>query len=317
MMLETVGFFVLGLVLLALGGDSVVKGASGMARHFGFSPFLAGLVLVAFGTSVPELAVNLRAVAHGLPDLAMGNAVGSNIVNFGLTLGAAAVAAPLLVRWRALSLLLASVVAGTVLVTVLAWDGVLGRVDGALLVVAFLGIVAWVFARSHDESPAVRAELEAYTLTGDDLALNLIRFALAIVLLYFGSRFVVGSAPELGRGLGLLPMMTGLLPVAIGTALPEVAAAIAAARRHQGDMVAGHVIGASLFNLLLVLGGLALWNPMVVPGQFLRIELPAAAVLALMLVPMMRGDMQVSRREGVILLVAFAAWVGFELLMLR
>ncbi|SFK46640.1 sodium:calcium antiporter [Lysobacter sp. cf310] len=316
-MLEAIGLFVLGLVLLALGGDSIVKGASGLAQRFGASPFVAGLALVAFGTSLPELAVNLQAVVRGEQSLALGNAVGSNIVNFGLTLGIAAFAAPLLVRWRSLAPLLLVLILGTAAVIVLGLDGVLSRAEGAGMVVLFVAVVAYAMARTRREAPELQDAIAAFARTRTDLGLNLLRFVIAAVLLYFGSKFVVGAAPRLGASLGLTPLLTGLLPVAIGTALPEAAAAIAAARRGQGDIVVGHVIGSSLFNLLIVIGGMAAWNAVALPASFVRFELPAAIAFALMLYPMLRGDLRVSKGEGAILLVALLAWIGFELAMLH
>ena len=316
-MFEAIGFFVLGLVFLALGGDSIVKGTSGLAQRMGVSPFVAGLLLVAFGTSLPELAVNARAVFTGNPALALGNAVGSNIANVGLTLGAAALAAPLLVRWRALAPLLLCLMLGTVAVMAAGWDGSLSRFEGVLLLVAFVGVLAACIGRTRKEEPELQEAIAAFARTGTDLWLNLLRFAIAVVLLYFGARWVVQSAPEIGLALGMAPLVTGLLVVAIGTALPEVAAAVAAARRGQGDMVAGHVIGSSVFNLLVVLGGMALVREVPVPASFVRFELPAALVFALMLYPMLRGDLRVGRTEGGILLVAFVAWVVFESFLIR
>ncbi|UHQ22740.1 sodium:calcium antiporter [Lysobacter sp. 5GHs7-4] len=316
-MLEAVGLFVLGLVLLALGGDSIVKGAAGLAQRFGASPFVAGLALVAFGTSLPELAVNLQAVVRGEQGLALGNAVGSNIVNFGLTLGIAAFAAPLLVRWRSLAPLLLVLILGTAAVIVLGLDGVLSRAEGAGLVVVFVAVVAYAMARTRREAPELQDAIAAFARTRTELGLNLLRFAIAAVLLYYGSKFVVGAAPQLGASMGLTPLLTGLLPVAIGTALPEAAAAIAAARRGQGDIVVGHVIGSSLFNLLIVIGGMAAWNAVALPASFVRFELPAAIAFALMLYPMLRGDLRVSKGEGAVLLVALLAWIGFELAMLH
>ena len=311
-MIDAIGLFLLGLLLLALGGDSVVKGASGLAQRFGLSPFATGLVLVAFATSVPELAVNARAAWTGSQDLAIGNAVGSNIVNFGLTLGLAALAMPLAVRWRALSpLLLAFIVIGGGVIA-LGRDGVLGRIDGFVLLLAFVAVVAFVFARSRGDGADVEATLSAYAATRADLVLNVLRFAIAAVVLYYGAKLVVQAAPVLGAGLGMAPLMTGLLPVAIGTALPEVAAAVLAARRGQGDVVAGHVIGSSLFNLTVVLGGMAAFRAVPLPHSFLWFELPAALAFALVLYPMLRGDLRISRGEGAILLVAFFAWLGFE-----
>lgn len=327
-------WFVLGLVLLALGGDSIVKGASGLGQRLGLKPFVVGLLLVALATSLPELWVNALAIASGQSSLALGNAVGSNIVNIGLTLGAAALAAPLLVRWRALSPLLAVLVVGTLAVILLGLDGVLSRLEGLGLLVAFVAVVAFAAARADSEEPALREEIAAFTWTQTGLGLNLVRVLLGGALLTLGAAMIVGGLPFrvlgldlstshaaiLGAALGMTPLVAGLLPVAIGTALPEVAAAIAAARRGQGDVVAGHVIGSSLVNLLLVVGGMAAFAPgglgLPVPASFVRLEWPAAIAFALMLVPVLRGDLRVSRNEGLVLLVAFAAWVAFELVLL-
>lgn len=316
-MTDALLFFLLGLVLLALGGDSIIKGASGLAQRFGLSPFATGLLLVAFGTSVPELAVNARAMWAGMPALALGNAVGSNIANVGLTLGAAALAAPLVVRWRALSPLLLVLLAATLGVVALGWDGRLSHVDGAVLMLGFAGVVGYALARGRDEAPEVRAAIDDFVQTQAGLALNVLRFAIAVALLYFGARWVVAGAPTLGAALGMAPLLTGLLVVAIGTALPEAAAAIAAARRGQGDLVVGHVIGSSLVNLLVVVGGMAAFHEVAIPASFVRLELPAALAFALLLVPVLRGNFHVSRREGGLLLVAFAAWVVFESWLVR
>ena len=311
-MTTALGFFILGLLLLALGGDSIIKGASGLAQRLGLSPFASGLLLVAFGTSLPELAVNARAVWVGSQSLALGNAIGSNIVNFGLTLGAAAVVAPLLVRWRALVPLLLCFIAASVALIGFGLDGVLTRIEGVILLLGFVGVLAWTFARSRRETQDVRNAITAFASTRTDLGLNLLRFVLAAVLLYYGAQLVVQHAPVLGIALGMAPLLTGLVVVAIGTALPEVAAAIAAARRGQGDMVAGHVIGSSLFNLLVVVGGMAAFRPLPLPASFVRFEVPAALAFALVLYPMLKGDLRISKAEGGVLLAAFAAWLAFE-----
>ncbi|MDI9238690.1 calcium/sodium antiporter [Lysobacter sp. LF1] len=317
-MLEAIGWFVLGLVLLALGGDSIVKGSSGLAQRLGASPFVAGLILVAFGTSLPELAVNLQAVMRNQSAIALGNAVGSNVANFGLTLGAAALVAPLTVRWRALAPLLLVLLLGTLLLVLLGLDGTLSRIEGLIMLVAFLIVIAVAAVRTRRESPELQDAIATFAHTSTDLWLNLLRFAIAAVLLYFGSRMVVRSAPTIGAGLGMAPLLTGLLPVAIGTALPEVAAAISAARRGHGDIVVGHVIGSSLFNLLVIVGGMAaIGGAVALPESFVRFELPAAAVFAVMLYPMLRGDLHISKNEGAALLIAFLAWVAFEVVTMQ
>ncbi len=336
-MLMSIGLFVLGLLLLALGGDSIVKGAAGLAQRFGLTPFTTGLALVAVATSLPELAVNLTAILHGQGELALGNAVGSNVANIGLTLGAAALAAPIVVRWRALSPLLLVLVFGTVAVLALGADGTLSQVEGMILLLAFVVVFAFALVRGRNETAEVRDEIAGYARTSTMLAQNAIRFVIGAVLLWIGSALVVGGsgvglfgldlsgsgAAVIGKSLGLSPVLTGLLPVAIGTALPEVAAAIAAARRGQGDMVMGHVIGASVFNILVVVGGMAASGALALPmtvmgGGFalpLGYELLAALAFALMLYPVLRGDLRVSKGEGGLLVVAFIAWIAFELLL--
>jgi cation:H+ antiporter len=311
------GFFLLGLLLLALGGDSIVKGASGLAQRLGLSPFASGLLLVAFGTSLPELAVNARAVWVGSQSLALGNAIGSNVVNFGLTLGAAAFVAPLLVRWRALTPLLLCFIVASVALIGFGLDGVLGQVEGIVLLLVFVAVLAWAWMRGRSEAQDVRDAISAFAATRSDLGLNLLRFVLASVLLYYGARLVVQNAPVLGLALGMAPLLTGLIVVAIGTALPEVAAAIFAARRGQGDMVLGHVIGSSLFNLLVVVGGMAAFRPVPLPASFVRFEVPAALAFALVLYPMLKGDLRISKVEGGVLLLAFAAWLVFELAVIQ
>lgn len=315
-MIAATAWFLLGLLLLALGGDSIVKAASGLAQRFGASPFVAGLLLVTFGTSLPELVVNARAFVVGAQELALGNAVGSNIVNVGLTLALAALAAPLLVRARLLSPLLVLLALASLALIVFGLDGVIARWEGALLLLGFVALLAFVLRQARRESEPVREAIAGYAMTRTGLLLNVLRVVFAAVCLYYGARWVVGAAPVMGASLGWSPLLVGLLPLAIGTALPEVAAAIVAARRGQGDMVLGHVIGSSLFNLLVVVGGMAALRPLALPESFVKLELPAAIAFVLVLYPMLKGDLRISRREGGILLLAFVAWIALELALI-
>lgn len=311
-MIESWGLFALGVLLLALGGDSVVKGASGLARERSASTLAAGLLVVAFAASLPELAVNAHALANGDSALALGNLVGSNIANIGLTLGVAALAVPVVATWRALNPLLLALLAGTALAAGLSLDGTLSDIDGAVLVAAYAVGVALALVGGRRTGSVAPADVAAYVDARPGVALNLIRLAIAAALLWFGGRLVATHGIDVGASMGLAPLLAGLLPVAIATAVPEATAAVVAARRGQGDMVVGFVIGSSLFNLLM-LGAIALVHGLAVPASFVRLEWPAAFVLALMLVPMLRGDLRVGRGEGAVLLVAFLAWVAFEI----
>ena len=275
----------------------------------------AGLLLLAFGTSLPELAVNLRAIWLQQTHLALGNAVGSNLVNLGLTLGLAALAAPLLQRARMHVPLLVLLAVASLALMVFGLDGYVGRIEGVVLLAGFAALAVFLLRQGRRESAELQGEIAAFAATRTDLLLNLVRLAIAIALLYYGARWVVQGGLALGEAWGLSPLLVGLLPVAIGTALPEVAAAVMAARRGQGDMVAGHVLGSSLFNLLAIVGGMAVFQPIALPASFVKLELPAAVVLALVLYPMLRSDHRVSRGEGAVLLAVFAAWVALELLL--
>src|SRR4051794_12968301 len=164
-MAEAWGFFALGLVLLALGGDSIVKGASGLAQKLGASPFVAGLLLVAFGTSLPELAVNARAFAVGAQELALGNAVGSNIVNVGLTLALAALAYPLVVRTRLLSPLLVLLAVASLALIVFGLDGAISRIEGIALLLGFVAVVAFLLSRARREPVELQESIANYATT--------------------------------------------------------------------------------------------------------------------------------------------------------
>lgn len=311
--MPAMGMFLLGVLFLLLGGDSLLKGASGLAQRFGLSAFSAGLLLVAFATSLPELAVNATAVASGVPELALGNAIGSNIVNIGLTLGIAALLAPLVVSMRLLAAEVVFILVASGAVLLFGLDGSIARWEGGVLLAGFVGFLAFVFARGRQEAPEVQEELAEFALTSTGLVQNLLRFAFAAALLYFGSRWVVQSAPGIGLALGLGPMMTGLTLVAVATALPEIVVVGLAARNGQGNVVAGHVLGACLFNLLFIVGGMALVQPLPLPASFISFELAAAMAFALLLYPILGGDLHVNRREGGVLVLAFGLWLAFEL----
>lgn len=312
-MAADIGYFLLGILLLLLGGDSALRGASGLAQRLGASPFAAGLMLVVFASSIPELVVNAYAVSVGASDLALGNAVGSNVVNIGLTLGLAALVAPLVATMRLLAVEVVLVLVATGLVLLFALDGAIARWEGAVLLAGFAAFLVLAFRRARDEPAAVREELAAHATTSSNLVQNLFRLALAGVVLYFGAKLVVQHAPAIGLAMGMGPMLTGLVVVAIGTALPEFVVAGLAAWKGQGNVVVGAALGACLVNLLLVVGGMAAWRPLAMPASFAALELPAAMAFALLLYPVFRGDLEIRKREGILLVVAFLAWLGFQL----
>jgi cation:H+ antiporter len=313
-MLVQIAWFALGAVLLVLGADSLVKGAAGLASSWRVKPFMVGLVILGFGTAVPELAVSLEAMRTGHTGIALGNVVGSSIANFGLVLGVAAVVAPFATGLRLSALLLPLLLAGTVLLGGLGFDAALTRIDGAVLLALFVLTVVLVLARAAREPDVVQRTFAEAATTRPGAGTALLRIVLGAAVMLFGTWHLIRAASTLAQSWGWSDLRIGLTVVAIGTLLPELFTAVMAAKRGHGDLAIGNAIGGSLVNLTLVLGACALWKPIPVPQQLVQVELPALALFALALYPMIRGDAHLSRREGAVLLgayLAFLAWQGF------
>lgn len=309
------GHFALGLLLLVLGADSFVRGASGLALRLGVSAFVVGLVLVGFGTSAPELAVNLTAAWQGRYQMAVGNVVGSNVANIGLILGVSALIAPLAVRARLLRIEVPLVVATSIVLWLLALDGTLGRYDAALLLSGFIALLWLVASDARKESAAVRAELSEAATTQTELKRNLLRLAIGLGLLLFGAHKMVGAAVSLATAWGMSELTIGLTVVAIGTSLPELAASAMAVWRGHADLALGNVVGSNLFNVLLILGLTSAVHPLPVGAASLRVDLPLMIGFALMLYPIVRRNMRVDRNEGIVLLAAYAVFLAVQFLL--
>ena len=313
-MWEVLGFFALGLLLVTFGADSLVKGASGLAQRRGAGATAAGLALVAVGASVPELAISIAAIIQGHYAMAMGNVIGSSIANFGLIIAVAALVKPLSVNFRLVSLGLPLLLITGVGLLAMSHNGTLGYYDGGILL---LGVIAfgWTVRRSAaSESEVVRKELAYAANTQTDLGRNVVRLLIGLGVLGYGAWLTSSRAYELAGIWGMSELWAGLTLLAIGSALPELAAAVVAASRGHGNVVVGSAVSSSLVNLLLILGLLAIWHPLPMAQSLVWVEIPALIAFALAFYPMIRGDAQVSRREGGILLLAFIGWIAFQFL---
>lgn len=306
------GQFALGLLLLVLGADSFVRGASGLAIRFGISPFVVGLVLVGLGTSAPELSVNLTAAFAGRYEMAIGNVVGSNIANIGLILGVSALIAPLAVNARLIRIEVPLVIAVSVGLWLLSLDGLIGRIDAVILLIGLAGLLVLIARDSKLESTQVQDELTEAASTQSGLKLNLIRLVAGLALLLYGSQQMVDAAVNLATLWGMSELMIGLTIVAIGTSLPELAASAMAAWRGHSDIALGNVVGSNLFNILLILGATAAIHPLSVGHSSLRIDLPLMIGFALLLYPIARSGRVVSRNEAVLLLAAYAGFLALQ-----
>ena len=311
-MLQQGGWFVLGALLLVLGGDSLVKGAAGLALGARLRPFLVGLFVVGLGTSLPELAVNLEALRIDRAGIALGNVVGSSIAHLGLVLGLAAVIAPFAVRLRLSAWLLPALLLLTLALGVLGFDQLLTRVDGLVLLALFVVALVVLVRQAGREPPAVQAVFADAAATRPGLGTALLRLIVGIAVTAYGSHLAVDAAGALATLWAWSDLLVGLSLVALGTLLPELVTAVMAARRGQGDLALGNALGGVLANLGLVLGITLLGKPLAMPRQLVQVELPILALFALALYPMLRGDAQLSRREGGVLLGAYLVFFAWE-----
>lgn len=312
-MLYDILAIIIGFALLVWGADRFVSGASALANNLGLSPMIIGLTIVGFGTSAPEILVSTMAAIQGNAGLAIGNALGSNIANIGLILGATALITPLLVKSETLRReypILLAICLGTLL---LLQDGVLGVWDGVILLI---GLVAMLYAmvrismRSLTSDPMtaeILAEMPETMSTGKAI----INFTLGLGLLLFSSRILVWGAVNIATAYGVSDLVIGLTIVALGTSLPELAASIVSALKGEHDIAIGNVLGSNMYNLLAVLAVPGL----IAPGPFdplvLTRDMPMMIGLTLALFVMgygFGGVGRINRFEGALLVLAFIAY---------
>lgn len=316
----TVGLFVLGAVLLIGGAEVLVRGASRLALAAGISPLVVGLTVVAFGTSAPELAVTVGAAFGGKADVALGNVVGSNIFNILFVLGVSALVAPLAVSRQLVRLDVPLVISASVVVLLLALDGRVGRGDGGLLFAGIVVYTVYLVRRSRAETAEDRAAEAAAGGEAVDLgaeaapvswAMNLGLIGLGLVLLVFGSRWLVESAVEVATALGVSELVIGLTVVAAGTSLPEVATSVLAAFRGERDIAVGNAVGSNLFNLLVVLGLGSMVSPtgISVPPGALTVDLPIMIAVAVAALPIFFTGYVIARWEGALFLTFYGAYM--------
>lgn len=305
-----------GIVLLTLGGESLIRGAVAGARKAGVSPLLTGLVVVGFGTSAPELVVSIDAAINQQPDIAVGNIVGSNIGNILLILGLCAVICPMAVQPLALRRDGLVVVLASLLFIALSFSGSLGRIDAAIFLAGLIGYLVWAYlSEKGNHIPAAdmhASEAEEMTklpTTGWMIAIALV---VGLGMLIGGSQLLLFGAIGLAQAMGISEAVIGLTIVAVGTSLPEMAVSVIAALRRHADVAVGNILGSNIFNLLGILGISASLQPLPIVERVVIFDqwvmLGAASILVLFLYTGMR----LSRWEGGALLAGYAAYIALS-----
>lgn len=312
-----------GFILLVWSADRFVEGAAATAKYAGMPSLLIGMVIVGFGTSAPEMVVSAMAALDGNPDLAIGNALGSNIVNTGLILGLTAIITPILVQSKIVQkeiplLLLIGLALGYFL-----WDGVLTRFESVLLLLGFFLLIGWsIFSAMRGKGDTLESEIDN-ELVEHAMPIKKAVFwlVLGLVLLIVSSRVLVWGAVSIAEALGVSDLIIGLTIVALGTSLPELAASIIAVKKGEHDIAIGNVVGSNMFNLLAVVGIAGVISPMTsLSADVLSRDWLVMMAMTLALLFMAYGFRRagrINRFEGAGLLVAFCAyntWLIFSVI---
>jgi cation:H+ antiporter len=309
---------IIGLAVLVWSADKFVDGAVGIAEYCGMSTLLIGMVIVGFGTSAPELTVSALSAGQGNPELALGNAYGSNIANIALILGATALISPILMQRSVIRGDLPILIAVSILSIVLVWDGSVVRWNGVLLLVVFALVMGYSIWRELRKAHAEATEsVEEESAEKASLGKSIMWLVLGLALLVASSRALVWGAVEIARTLGVSDLLIGLTIVAIGTSLPELASSIAAARKGENDLALGNIIGSNLFNTLAVVGLAATISPMdEIEKAVTYRDMPLMTALTVALIVLgfrRKGDGRLNRIAGAILL---AVYIGYLALLI-
>jgi len=303
-----------GFILLTWSADRFVVGASAMAYNLKVSPLIIGLTIVGLGTSAPEMLVSAFASWQGNSGLAVGNALGSNIINTGLILGITAIIIPLNVHSSILKRELPILLLVMVVALLLLMDGTLGRLDGALLLTGMAIMLIWMIRlgrTSQTSEDPMSAEFADEIPTTLSMGRAVFWLVVGGLVLLGSSRLLVWGAVSIAQEMGVSDLLIGLTIVALGTSMPELAATVMSAIKNEHDIALGNVIGSNIFNLLVVLGLPGLINPATIDTEVLARDYPVMIGLTVALFVMaygFRGPGRINRIEGTVLVLAFCAY---------
>lgn len=319
-MLSPLPLFILGLIALVFGATLLVRGASRLAVSWGISPLVVGLTVVAFGTSTPELAASVGASLSGLPDLALGNVVGSNIANVLIILGLSAVIIPLLVHEQIIRREVPIMIATSLVVLLMAWNGSISQLESMLLLAVFVAYTVFLIVGARTAGRETGAEYASELPKGtwdQHWAVQVALVGAGLALLVLGADWLVGAATTIATALGMSELIIGLTLVAIGTSMPEIATSLIAALRGERDIAVGNVVGSNIFNLLAVLGaaGLVSEAGLAVPAGARYFDLWVMLATAIACLPILITGRLIARWEGALFLAYYAAYVFFLVFM--
>jgi cation:H+ antiporter len=305
-----------GTVLLYFGAEALVRGAVKLGQLLRVSPIVVGLTVVSIGTSAPEFVVCVLAALRGSPDLVAGNVLGSNLANIGLILGLAALVRPMEVRQRVVRREVPWMLGISLAVFPLLWNLQVGRLEGAILAGTLLVYLAFLVPTAREEGVQALGEVEdrmkRQVPSVREAGVAVMARPIGLVLggslaLVLGGQGIVHGATRVAVELGVSELVVGLSILAVGTSLPELATTVVAAARKEADLAVGNIVGSNIFNLTFVLGGTALIRPLEISARVLSVEYPVTLALSVLLLPLILVSRDVSRKGGLVLLIAYAA----------
>jgi cation:H+ antiporter len=308
-----------GLVLLIWGADRFVHGAAATARNLGISPLMIGLTVVAFATSAPEILVSVDASVRGQPGLAYGNAIGSNIANIGLVLGAVALIRPIQLRSATLRREMPALLAVTLLTVSLFLDSNVSRVDGIVMLTGLVIVMIWLARLGLRTAPSdpIKQDYEAEIPEDVSMPMAVFWFLLGLGTLLLGAHLLVDGSLNIAEALGVSQVVIGILLVALGTSLPELAVSLVSAMKGEYGLAIGNIVGSNIFNMLAVVGVAAVIAPSPMAPSVLSLHIFVMVAFTLVLFAMTYdydGKSELSRIEGGALLVAFIAYDTYVVL---
>ncbi len=315
-MLVNILLIIAGLILLMWGADRFVHGAAAAARNLGVAPLLIGLTIVAFATSAPEILVSVVASLEKQPGLAIGNAIGSNIVNIGLVLGITAIIRPIEIESATLRREMPALLAVTLLTVSLFLDAYLSRMDGIVMLTGLVIVMFWLArlgTRSAPNDP-ISMDFEAEIPTDVRMSMAVVWLVVGLGTLLIGAELLVNGAIGVATELGISEVVIGILVVALGTSLPELAVSLASALKGEYGLAIGNIVGSNIFNLLAVIGIAATIEPSALPPTVLSLHIFVMVAFTLVLFAMTYDydeRSELSRLEGAALLAAFLAYDSY------
>lgn len=316
MVLEIV-ILVLGFIFLIKGANFLVSGASSVAKKLGISPLVIGLTIVAFGTSAPELVVNIIAGIKGTTDLAIANVLGSNLSNTLLILGVSAVIFPLAVKkgtvWKEIPLSLLAVVMAAVLANDMLIDGrgfsAITRIDGIILIAFFIIFLYYTFGISKTKGTNDDEIKESSTV------MSWVKIIAGFIGLTIGGKWIVDSAVDIASSLGLSQALIGLTIVAVGTSLPELATSAVAALKKNTDIAVGNIVGSNIFNIFWILGVSAIITPLPFSPFLMRDVIMTVIATSLLFIIMFIGKKHILERwQGITFILIYVGYIIFIVL---